>query len=351
MQISTQDGAARLGRISTAHGVLDTPTVFPVHNLGDTGGWNTPRYWEIFPRIQTAMFNAYHIMSNRRLVRDKIRAAGGIHRFLGFKGAAFVDSGGFLNLNSKVETDQVSLLNLQEGIGADIASTLDFPCNMRLNQRIYDKIRKSVINAYEAGHIRKRKEMLLYASVHGNDSLLLRNVLRFLSKSGAFDGYAIGGLLPVRSDFRFVIDLIVSLRRAISEEPIHIFGLGGPLTIPILAYLGVDSFDSSSFIVCGSRRVYFVPGDREIRLKDMPKNDRLPCNCVVCRANSLEEIRRSRSLIALHNLWVVWSEIDQVRLAIAEERLEAYLRWRYSRNPLMRDVFDYAKRRLKNILR
>jgi len=118
---------ARIGKLKTPHGNIKTPTVFPVHNLGADGGWNTPRYWETFPSIQTAMFNAYYILANKRKIRDKLAENKGLHNFLDFPGVAFVDSGGFLTLRRGISIDQEKILQIQELSGADIASTVDFP--------------------------------------------------------------------------------------------------------------------------------------------------------------------------------------------------------------------------------
>ena len=351
-EILQTDEVARIGNLKTAHGNLKTPIVFPVHNLGAQGGWNTPRYWKTLPNIKTAMFNAYCIFRNNRKIHDKINSAGGIHNFLGFHGVVFVDSGGYLGLKAPLNIDQETAMRIQEEVGADIASTLDLPFNMRMRSysKIHDRIKESVKNAQKAHEQKLREDMLLYASVHGNDPLILRNVLRFLSKFGAFDGYAIGSLLPVRNDFRLIIDLIISARSTISDKPLHIFGLGGFLTFPLLAYLGVDSSDSTSFIICAGKRLYFVPGYSQIPMWRLAKTGELPCNCPICCSKSIEEIRTDRSLIALHNLWAIWFEIRQARFAIAEHRLERYLKKRYSRAPVLKIAFEYAKRKLKHLL-
>lgn len=348
-EIVQEDELARIGKLKTLHGSLKTPTIFPVHNLGAQGGWNTPRYWKAFPNIKTAMFNAYYIFRNHRQIHDKINSAGGIHNFLGFPGVAFVDSGGYLGLKVPLNIDQETAMRVQEKVGADISSTLDYPFNMRCDWRIHEKIIQSVKNAQKAHEQKSREDMLLYASVHGNDPLILRNVLRFLSKFDIFDGYAIGSLLPVRSDFRLIIDLIISARSVIPYKPLHIFGLAGFLTTPLLVYLGVDSSDSTSFIICAGKRLYFVPGYREIPMGKLAKMGELPCNCPICCSKNIEEIRSDRSLIALHNLWTLWHEIRQVRFAIAEHRLGKYLGRRYSRAPAMKIAFEYAKRKLKHL--
>jgi len=343
------DGNARLGSLKTAHGEIKTPTTFPVHNLGADGGWNTPKYWQIFPDINTAMFNAYNLLRNLHNVRGKITAAGGVHQLVDFPGAAFIDSGGFNALSESINPDQEQIFRIQREAGADIASTLDYPFKIKSDLAIPEKIEKSVENAKKVKKEECNDKMLLYASAHGDDPLVVRNVLRHLSKFKTFDGYALGSLQPIRSDFSLVIDIVISARSAVPNEPLHVYGLGGPLTIPLLAYLGVDSTDSSSFIICGGYRVYFVPGRSKTSMENLSRLQELPCNCPVCASKTIKELRGNRSLLALHNIWAIWQELKQVRFAITEHRLESYLKERYSSTPVMKMAFEYARRRVKHL--
>jgi len=342
---------ARIGKLETAHGSIKTPTVFPVHNLGADGGWNTPRYWEVFPNIRTAMFNAYYILANRRKIRDKLVASKGIHNFLNYPGVAFVDSGGFLTLRRGITIDQEKILQIQELSGADIASTVDFPFLIKNNSlTIAESILRSIENAKDATKLRKRADMLLFASVHGNDPRIISNVLKHLAKYSVFDGFAVGSMVPIRSNLRLLVDLIFSARQAVPEKPLHVYGLGGILSTPLLVYLGADSFDSTSFIICGGKRQYFVPNYTYVSMKRIAELNELPCACPICSSKTIQEIRENRTLISLHNLWVLWYEIKQVQFAIAEQRLESYIKERYTRNPIALKAFEYAKRKVKRIL-
>lgn len=349
-EIVKEDQLARVGELKTSHGSIRTPTIFPVHNLGWEGGWNTPRYWEIFPDMQTAMFNGYRILKNNRQIRDKIISSGSIHDFLGFQGVAFVDSGGYLGLDNPLKVGQDAVLRIQEKVGADIASTLDLPFNMNREVNLHEKIDRSVKNAVQAQEELKDNCMLLYASVHGDDPIVLKNVLRFLSKYESFDGFAIGSLVPIRTDFRRVVDMILAARSVVRDKPLHVFGLGGFLTVPLLAYLGVDSSDSTSFIICGGKRQYFVPGYREISMASLEEYGELPCNCPICSSRELEEVQGDRSLIALHNLWALWHELKMVRYAISEGRLERYLTNRYAETPTLKSALEYAKMKRRNLI-
>jgi len=235
-------------------------------------------------------------------------------------------------------------------MGADIASTFDFPFNMREDLGLFEKIERSVNCALETCKDITKKGLLLFASVHGNDPLVLKNVLNYLCKNEYFDGFAIGSLVPIRSDFRRVIDIIYAARQVVIDKPIHVFGLGGFLTIPLLVYLGVDSMDSTSFIICGGKRRYFVPGYREISMGSLEEYGELPCNCLICSSNGYEKVRANRSLITSHNLWALCNELKMVRYAISEGRLENYLENRYAETPVLRSAFEYAKMKRRHLI-
>lgn len=350
-EIKKEDQLARIGELKTPHGSVRTPTIFPVNNFGAQGGWNTPRYWEIFPDIRTAMFNAYYIFSNHRKVYEKIISAGSIHDLLKFHGIAFIDSGGFQALSQDISITQAKILQIQEICGADIASTLDFPFLMKNNDiNVVNRIIRNIENAKEAANLKKRKDLLLFASVHGNDPKIINNVIKHLTRYSVFDGFALGSMVPIRSNLRLLVDLILSARQAAPKIPLHIYGLGGILTMPLLVYLGVDSFDSSSFIICGGKRRYFVPNYTYVSMKRIVERAEIPCACAVCGSKTIQEIRGNRDLISLHNLWVLWHEIKQIRFAIAEQRLESYIKERYKRNSVTLNAFEYAKRKIKRVL-
>ena len=345
-EIQVTDGLARVGKLKTKHGFLSTPVLFPVHDLGSEGGWNTPRYWEKFPHINTAMFNASVLALNRGgHLGTMLRI--GIHRFLRFFGVAFVDSGGFLYRKYRLGLRPQKILEIQEKIGADIASTLDYPISCKALSENYNIIR-TVNNAKMAASLRKDSEMLLFASIHGYDPTVIRNVIKHLKKHGRFDGFAIGSLMPKYSNYSLLVDLILAAKLEAREMPIHVYGLGSPLVTHLLIYLGVDSFDSSYFVVAAGKRNYAIPGFGRIEFKDLHKySSEIKCQCPICKTTPIQELRKSRDLLTFHNLWTLWNEIDQVKIAIKENRLEKYLEERLSRAKWAKKALEYAKRRVR----
>ena len=343
--VEASDNLARLGELETKHGLLATPAVFPVHDLGGEGGWNTPRYWEEYPQINTAMFNASILSMNKGGHLGAILQVG-VHRFIRFFGVAFVDSGGFIYRKYKLTIKQEKILEIQEKIGADIASTLDYPIKCKAMSE-NTNIAKTISNAKLAASLRKDSDMLLFASVNGYDPIVLRNAIKHLKKQGDFDGFAIGSLMPRFSGYRLLVDLILTAKLEAKEVPVHVYGLGSPLVTPLLIYLGVDSFDSSYFIVASAKRSYAIPGYGRISFNDLQKFESLPCQCAICQKHSIEELRKSRKLLTFHNLSTLWNEIGQIKTAIRERRTEEYLATRFRKAKWAKKAFEYAKKRIR----
>lgn len=343
--LEESDNLARLGELETKHGSLKTPALFPVHNLGADGGWNTPRYWEEYPHMNTAMFNASMLSMNKRGCLGPVLHVG-VHRFIRFFGIAFVDSGGFLYRKYKLTIKADKILEIQEKMGADIASTLDYPIKCKAMSE-NTNISKTIENAKIAASLKKDKDMLLFASVNGYDPMVLRNAIKHLKKHAEFDGFAIGSLMPRYSSYRLLVDLILAAKLEAKEAPIHVYGLGSPLVTPLLIYLGVDSFDSSYFIIASGKRNYAIPGYGRVTFNDLQRFESLPCECDICQKHSINELRKSRKLLTLHNLSTLWNEIEQEKTAIREGRTEKYLAIRFEKAKWAKKAFEYAKKRVR----
>jgi tRNA-guanine family transglycosylase len=305
----------------------------------DRGPGNTPKYWETLPQVNTAMFNALNIMDSpiyNRVLNQ------GIHEYTGFPGIAFCDSGGY-TMRGRDMISQKAILEFQVAAGFEMAATLD--SYMPGEDEDLVGPTSSTKNAVIADQIRD-PDMMLYASIQGTDPLLVSNSIAYLEKRCNFDGYALGGLIPQRNKQRTLVKLVLRARRLSGRKALHVFGLGGPSTIPLLVYLGVDTFDSSCYIVAGSRRTYFIPGRGGIDIRAIPTEE-LPCVCEVCSRHSTEEVRSSRALMSIHNLAAIHHEIKIVKQAIWENRVDEYLGQRLADRPVLLKAYEYAKVRTR----
>ncbi|MFA4849533.1 MAG: tRNA-guanine transglycosylase [Methanoregula sp.] len=329
--------------IETAHGNLETPVFFPVYHLNKKGTGSCPKYWHEIPEMKTMLVNSYLLSKSDKFKRISSK---GLHEHFQFNGIFFADSGGLQSRLNNIVMDPLEILKIQEDIGADIAATLDSPILMsdNISQSMHaEYIQRSVKNAIIASQNKQREDMLLYAVIQGNDIKVMINMIEYLKRKGNFNGFAIGGLIFKRSSYRNLIDLVIALRKRAGEKPLHVFGLGGPAMIPLLTYIGVDSFDSSSFLTAGSHRVYFAPEQGATPFEDLPKTELLPCVCPICSKNSFDQVRSQRQLIGMHNLWMISYEIRKLKMHMLDGDLESYLDYRFERTPQIKAAYKYAK--------
>jgi helicase len=156
---------------------------------------------------------------------------------------------------------------------ADIAFTLDFPIPPDLPKKEAQRRQKlTVKNALWALHNRRRKEMCLYACIQGWDVESIVTCARAYADH-AFDGIALGGMVPRARDRDLVMECVRAVKEEITELPLHVFGLGHPDFLEDLFALGVDSVDSSSYVkAAADGRSWFNTGDI---LTDPSSMDRL----------------------------------------------------------------------------
>jgi len=340
-----ENGKARIGLLHVKNGEIETPTFFPVHDLRPDSSYNTPRYWEIFKEINNGMFNASLIQLFSKEKLNKLFDIG-LRKYLNFNGNIFMDSGGYIYKKYGLSVKQEKLLETQEKLDADIASTLDYP-DLTNKKFTTNNILMSVENAKKCLMNKKDEGMLLYASIHGYDPFIIRNVIRHLRNYGEFDGYALGSLMKIYSDYSFLTDMILTIKREIKDKPLHVYGLGGIVIIPLLIYLGVDSMDSSSFVIAASNKSYFMPNFNRISIHNIKEDLSTICNCKICEKYSKNEIVNSRELLSYHNIWVLWKEIEKTKKGITEGIFEKYLKNRFCNNAWARLAFKYARRKLR----
>src|SRR6195256_3475587 len=139
--LKTDPTGARLGRLTTPHGVIDTPTFMPVGTQGTVKGLTQQALGDL--GVQILLGNTYHLYL--RPGHERIRRLGGLHRFMSWPGAILTDSGGFqvfsladrrkvtgdgVIFRSHLDGSEHSLtpeksIEIQQALGSDIAMVLD----------------------------------------------------------------------------------------------------------------------------------------------------------------------------------------------------------------------------------
>ena len=123
------------------------------------------------------------------------------------------------------------------------------------------------------------------------------------------------------------------------SKPVHLFGAGHPLIFSLAVALGCDFFDSSAYAkYANDGRMIFQWGTE--KFDDLTE---LPCSCPICSKYSKQELTeldaKERTLqIALHNLYVSFTELKIIRIAISEGWLWKLVEQRASANPFLSDA-------------
>ncbi|MFC7095694.1 tRNA-guanine transglycosylase [Halobaculum marinum] len=336
--------------LDLSRGALETPVLFPVRNIGKRSSDNTPEYVGTIPEFSVAMINTRSIR-NREPMWNRLTDGVPLRKEMDVPEdtIVFADSGGFDFSSGDVDTTPAQTLDTQRQLDADIYGTVDLPLSRENRDAENDRrVEQSTKYALEASDLHDG-DSLLIASVHGYDPQTVRNNIRYLEKNGHFDGYALGSMVPIRTDYKKVSKLILAARTA-TDKHLHVYGLGGLVYQPLLLYLGVDSFDSSAFIRSAGNRNYLVPGFGGEALRNVESMEYLPCPCPVCGQRCLDDIREDRTALTQHNLWALATELRRFRYVAESDRdIEEYLDLRFQGNPVTQRAYETAKQQVRRL--
>ncbi|RUM46621.1 MAG: tRNA guanosine(15) transglycosylase TgtA [Hyperthermus sp.] len=337
-EVKDKDLAGRIGRILTPRGWLETPALLPVID---------PIRQEVsITDIIDVGFTA--VITNAYLMwkREKNKA-NDIHKRLNFEGIVMTDSGAYQILQyGSIDVSQREIVEFQKHINSDIAVILDVPTGWTDNyDKAYLTVQETIRRAREAlSYIDPEKRVWTLPIQGGSHlSLLELSAKRSLHLLGPYRLVALGSptVLLERYEYSLLTDMIYTVRRILPwTVPLHLFGAGHPMIIPFAVALGVDLFDSASYILY-ARDDRYMTRTRTYRIQEL---EQLPCNCPVCRRYSIEELKKMPKeertrLIALHNLYVLSLTIKEVRQAIREGRLWELLEERSGSHPSLRQAF------------
>ncbi|MBT4982137.1 MAG: tRNA guanosine(15) transglycosylase TgtA, partial [Euryarchaeota archaeon] len=247
-EIYGRDGQARLGKLHTAHGVLETPCLLPVIN---------PNIRTIEPRemwdkygIQALITNSYVIWKHENLKEEALKE--GVHSLIDFPGVIMTDSGTFQSyVYGDVEVGVEEIVQFQKDIGVDIATMLDIFTRpdmtfAQVEKAVDETIRRSDIS------IKTANETMLNGPIQGG----LFPELRSKSARGMgaldFSIHPIGGIVPImeQQKYRDLAKIMLACKSNLPpNKPVHMFGCGHPMLFPMLVAMGADLFDSAAYVL------------------------------------------------------------------------------------------------------
>lgn len=340
-EVRYSDLAARIGKLETPHGVVETPAFVPVvHPVRQTVST------QFLKRIgfDVVITNAYITL---RHYGDMARKRG-IHDIIGYDGAVMTDSGGYQVLEyGSVEVEPAAMAQFEKDIKSDIPIPLDKPTGYGLDyERAKEYVTVTLKNAQETLAVVGDTDAIWVGPIQGAEHYdLVENSARSLDVMG-FKLMALGSPVELMEAYEFatLARMIVAAKKVIPAKPVHLFGAGHPLTIPLAVALGCDMFDSASYMLYAKDGRYMTPSGT-VRLDELVY---LSCQCPICSSQSLQELRGMRTdecvvEVAKHNLHVLKAEVDAVKQAIMDGRLWEYVMQKARAHPKLMEAAKLFK--------
>ena len=345
---------ARLGRIETPHGTIDTPVFMPVGTRGSVKGLTPDQLADAGSTILLA--NTYHLAL--RPGSETIAQLGGLHAFMGWDGPILTDSGGFqvfslASLGSidddgvtfkshidgaSIRLDPARAVAIQEDLGADIIMAFDecpaLPCEPSALERAVDHTIRWAARCRQA---QSRTDQALFGIVQGGlDHDLRRRCLDALVDLD-FPGYALGGLSVGEHPDRMTDFLRRFARQMPEERPRYLMGVGRPIDLIRAVAAGIDMFDCV-LPTRNGRNSFAFTDQGFLRLRNARhRRDGRPidadCGCYACKHFSRAYLRHlflagemlGPILVSLHNIAYYHRWMRCIRSGIATDTLDELL--------------------------
>lgn len=352
---------ARVGRIHTPHGIIDTPGFVAVGTNATLKSIDSLAVNEI--GLQLMFCNTYHLILQPG--SSIIKHAGGLHKFMNRTNPIITDSGGFQVFSlayggvsdelksrgqkkndgsvlkiteegvlfrsyrngDKVLLTPESSIQAQKDLGADIIIPLDELPPYHVDKRkliaSLDRTHRWEKRSLDT-HLANRNNQAIYSVIHGGIDLTLRKKsCDFLTKL-PFDGHAVGGSLGKNRD-EMVIMLSSTMPLLPEDKPNHLLGIADLESLDACIRLGVDTFDSSHPTKCARHGLLFTSHGNIKILQSRYKEQFAPidanCRCSTCINYTAAYIHHlfkahegvAHTLASIHNLYFMVQLMQQYR--------------------------------------
>src|SRR5574342_302949 len=323
-EIKKSDLAGRIGILHTNHGKVETPAYVPVVH---------PVRQSIQPKKMREMgfdliiTNAYITLNN---FRDEA-VKRGIHEIINYDGVVMTDSGGYQVLEyGRVDVEPKDMASFETSIRTDIAIPLDRPTGYGLSKKKAKsyvdhtlKISKETLDQSE------KNGQIWIGPIQGGEHFdLVKRSTKTLVEYG-FEMLALGSPVEFMEsyEYKLLANMILTAKKQMPDSiPLHLFGAGHPMTIPLAVALGCDTFDSASYMLY-ARKDRYIMDDVTARLGEISY---FSCSCEICSKYTPKELvtldnEDKTNRLAIHNLFAIKAEVNRVKEAIHEGRLWEYV--------------------------
>ena len=347
------DSRARLGKLNTPHGDIDTPIFMPVGTQATVKSMTPEELKEVGSQI--ILSNTYHLYL--RPGHELIKKAGGLHSFMNWDLPILTDSGGFqvFSLSDMNEITEKGVTfrshidgskhfisperatEIQEALGADIIMAFDecapYPAEKDYVKESLERTTRWLKRCKEA---KTRDDQALFGIVQGGMYKDLREQSVKEITSVDLPGYAIGGL-SVGEPKDIMYDILGHTAPLLPEDkPRYLMGVGTPEDLIEGVLCGVDMFDCVFPTRIARNGAVFTHEGRMTVRNATYAEDFTPidpkCECYACRNYTRGYIRhliKRNEILGLrltthHNLHFLLNMMEEIREAIKEERFMEY---------------------------
>jgi queuine tRNA-ribosyltransferase len=360
---------ARVGRVHTPHGIIDTPGFVGVGTNGTLKSIDSIATEEA--GLQLMFCNTYHLMLQPGT--EIVKNAGGLHKFMNRKNPIITDSGGFQVFSlaygsvadelkskgtkktdgtvlkitedgvvfrsyrdgSKLELTPETSIQAQKNLGADIILCFDELPPYHIEKRA---LKASLARTHRweerslKEHQKQPNSQALYAIIHGGVDEELRKASCDFLTNLPFDGYAVGGSLgKTKEEMRIMLSK--TMPRLPLDKPNHLLGIGDLESLSMCVPLGVDTFDSS-YPTRAARHGFLLSKKGPVKvIKKAYAEAFVPieedCTCSTCQNFTLAYIHhlfKAReatclTLASIHNLHFMVKLMDSYREKILRDEI------------------------------
>jgi queuine tRNA-ribosyltransferase len=350
----SSDTKARLGRITTPHGIIETPVFMPVGTRATVKTMTPEEVRDLGAAI--ILSNTYHLYlkPGHELIRD----AGGLHKFMNWHGPILTDSGGFqvfsLGDLRKIKEDGVEFrshidgskhfispeisIDIQNALGSDIMMCFDecvsYPADYEYTKQSMERTTRWAARCKD--HHLDWERQALFGIVQGGMYKELREQsVRDLVPMD-FNGYAIGGL-SVGEPVELMCDVLDYTTPLLpKDKPRYLMGVGSPDYLFEAVIRGIDMADCVLPTRIARNGTAMTSQGKVVIRNAKYSRDFSPldpeCDCYVCSNYTRAYIRHlfnvdeilALRLTTIHNLYLLISLMAKIRQAIKEDRLLEY---------------------------
>lgn len=353
LHVCKQSGA-RLGKLYTPHGVIETPIFMPVGTQATVKTLSPEELKEM--NTQIILSNTYHLWLQPG--DDIIKEAGGLHKFMRWDGPILTDSGGFqvfsLSKLRRITDEGVEFrhhksgaklfmtpekaIEIQNNLGSDIMMSFDECVELPADYKYVKESVERTLRWAERG-LKAHKDtdkQALFGIVQGGDFEDLREYSARKTVELDFPGYSIGGLSVGESKETMYRIIETTIPHLPTNKPRYLMGVGSADALIEGSIRGIDMFDCVLPTRIARHGTAMTSSGRVVIKNQQYERDFNPldpeCDCYTCRNYTRSYLRHlikaeemfGQRLISYHNVYFLLKLMEKVRQAIKEDRLLSF---------------------------